>query len=159
NAPFMSILDAALNDRPIKIFTRVDNESVLDKDASDAANEKVREVRDQFNDWLWTDDERARRLHRYYNDNFNSLRVLEYTGQHYANEEGKYILPGMNPNMSLRPNQIKDVWQAVTTGKLLDASEVGAGKTYILGAIAMEWKRLGISRKPAIAVPKPRIGA
>src|SRR5262249_9027703 len=66
---------------------------------------------------------------------------------------------GMNPAMSLRPNQIKDVWQAVVNGKLLDASEVGAGKTFILGAIAMEWKRLGIASKSAIAVPKPRIAA
>src|SRR5262249_52508450 len=66
---------------------------------------------------------------------------------------------GMNPAMSLRPNQVKDVWQAVANGKLLDASEVGAGKTFILGAIAMEWKRMGIARKPAIAVPKPRIAA
>ena len=61
--------------------------------------------------------------------------------------------------MSLRPNQVKDVWQAVANGKLLDASEVGAGKTFILGAIAMEWRRVGIASKPAIAVPKPRIAA
>src|SRR5262245_4671828 len=159
-ADFVDVLDAELNDRPIKLYDKdADGNSYLDKEASDAANGKVKEVREKFADWLWTDGERSKRLHRYYNDNFNSLRVLEYIGAHYANEEGKYILPGMNPNMSLRPNQIKDVWQAVANGKLLDASEVGAGKTYIMGAIAMEWKRMGIARKPAIAVPKPRIAA
>ena len=159
-ADFVDVLDAALNDRPIKLYDRdADGNSYLDKEASDAANEKVKEVREKFADWLWTDDERAKRLHRYYNDNFNNLRVTEYTGAHYANEEGKYILPGMNPGMSLRPNQVKDVWQAVANGKLLDASEVGAGKTFILGAIAMEWRRVGIAKKPAIAVPKPRIAA
>src|SRR5262249_37905950 len=158
-ADFMEVLESALNDRPIRIYDRVDNTSVFDKEASDAANEKVREVREQFADWVWTDDERARRLHRYYNDNFNNMRVIEYAGAHYANDEGKFILPGMNPGIELRPNQVKDVWQAVANGKLLDASEVGAGKTFILGAIAMEWKRMGIARKPAIAVPKPRIAA
>ena|GEM_PF-1788542 len=158
-ADFVDVLEAALNDRPIKIYDRVLDANVFDKEASDAANEKVREVREQFADWVWTDDERARRLHRHYNDNFNNMRVIEYTGAHYANEEGKFILPGMNPQLELRPNQVKDVWQAVANGKLLDASEVGAGKTFILGAIAMEWKRLGIAHKPAIAVPKPRMAA
>jgi len=61
--------------------------------------------------------------------------------------------------MSLRPNQVEYVWQAVANGKLLDASEVGAGKTFILGTIAMEWRRVGIAKKPAISVPKPRIAA
>ncbi len=158
-ADFVDVLSAALNDQPIKIYDRTEDGSALNKEASDAANEKVREVRDQFADWLWTDDERATRLHRYYNDNFNNMRVIEYSGAHYMNEGGKYILPGMNPAISLRPNQVKDIWQAVANGKLLDASEVGAGKTFIIGAIAMEWKRLGIARKPAIAVPKPRIAA
>lgn len=158
-ANFVSVLDAALNDRPIRIYDRVGETRVLDKGASDLANEKVREVREQFADWLWGDDERALRLHRYYNDAYNNIRVIEYAGTHYANEVGEYVLPGMNPNLSLRPNQVKDVWQAVANGKLLDASEVGAGKTFILGAIAMEWKRLGIASKPAIAVPKPRIAA
>jgi len=158
-ADFIKVLDAALNDNLIKIYDRTKDGSEFNAQASEQANAKVQEVKEQFADWLWADDERAKRLHRYYNDNFNSLRTIEYTGEHYADEDGKYRLPGMNPNMALRPNQIKDVWQAVSNGKLLDASEVGAGKTFILGAIAMEWKRLGISRKPAISVPKPRIAA
>ncbi len=134
-ADFIDVLDAALNDRPIRIYEKdPDGNSYVNKEASDAANEKVREVRDQFADWLWTDDERAARLHRYYNDNFNNMRVIEYSGAHYMNEEGKYILPGMNPGISLRPNQVKDIWQAVANGKLLDASEVGAGKAQPLDA-------------------------
>ena len=81
-ADFIDVLDAALNDRPIKLYDRdADGNSYLDKEASDAANEKVREVRDKFADWLWTDDERAKRLHRYYNDNFNNLRVTRVHGR------------------------------------------------------------------------------
>jgi N12 class adenine-specific DNA methylase len=155
-ADFVHVLEAALNDRPIRLYDR--NEG-FDKEASEAANEKVKEVCEKFDDWLWTDDERSTRLHRYYNDNFNNLRVIERTYTHYANEEGRYVLPGMNPSMSLRPNQVKCIWQAVTNGRLLDASEVGSGKTFTLGAIAMEWRRLGLFHKPAIAVPKPRISA
>src|SRR5262245_48335834 len=68
-ADFIDVLDAALNDRPIKLYDRdADGNSYLDKEGSDAANEKVKEVREKFADWLWTDDERAKRLHRYYND-------------------------------------------------------------------------------------------
>lgn len=158
-ADFIDVLDAALNDRPIKIYDKTRDGSVFNLEESEKATAKVQEVRDQFADWLWMDHERTHRLHRYYNDNFNNMRVIQYTGEHYRNADGKFVLPGMNPAIALRPNQVKDVWQAVANGKLLDASEVGAGKTFILGSIAMEWKRLGIARKPAIAVPKPRIAA
>ena len=69
-AGFMDVLEAALNDRPIKIYDRTRDESVLNREETDKANAKVQEVRDQFQDWLWADDKRAKRLHRYYNDNF-----------------------------------------------------------------------------------------
>lgn len=157
-ADFIDVLESALNDQPIRVYDQVTKDTrVLNQQATEEANTKVQEVKDAFNDWIWSDSDRAQRLHRYYNDNFNNLRSIQYTGEHYKGKDGRYVLPGMNPQMDLRPNQIKDVWQAVVNGKLLDASEVGAGKTYILGSIAMEWRRLGLARKPAIVVPKSRM--
>ncbi len=156
---FIDLLEAALNDRPVKVtrYDSAEKKSYVDEDATIAANAKTEEIKDAFQNWIWQEDERALRLHRYYNDNYNDIRVIEYRGEHYKNDQGKLILPGMNPMIELRPNQVKDIWQAVVNGKLLDASEVGAGKTFIMGGIAMEWRRLGLAKKPAIVVPKSRL--
>lgn len=156
--PFHKILEAAFNDEVIKVYDQIDRDTRLyNKEESEKAMNKVQDIRDAFQDWIWNDAERATRLHRYYNDNFNNIRLTEYAGNHYRNADGKFVLPGMNPLIELRPNQVKDIWQAIVNGKLLDASEVGAGKSYILTAIAMEWRRLGQHRKPAIVMPKSLI--
>lgn len=158
-AGFIDILTAALNDKAITIrYKDAEGRSIVHVEETEEVALKVQDIKDAFADWVWSDTERAVRLHRYYNDNFNDLRAITYKGEHYKNADGKYTLPGMNPAMSLMEHQIKNVWHAVSTGRLLDASEVGAGKTFIMGSIAMEWRRLGMVKKPAIVVPKARLG-
>lgn len=153
-APFIKIMDAALTGVRIMVYDKTGDTNVLNPEATEAANAKVNEVQEQFRDWLWKDDARRKRLHRYYNDNYNNIRPIEYDAAHYRNADGVYVLPGQNPEIQLRPHQANAVWQIVSTGKALLAHEVGTGKTFTKVTAAMELRRLGLARKPAIAVPK-----
>lgn len=155
-ASFKTIAEAALNSSGVQIWDTIDDKGtkVLNIEESERANEKVEALKQAFYGWVFSDTERATRLHRYYNDNFNNMRRPQFSVEHYRDANGHLRLPGMAPGVSLREHQARDIWHAVTKGKMLDATEVGGGKTFILIGAAMEWKRLGMAAKPAIAVPK-----
>ena len=146
--PFMALLDAALNNKSPNIYdTDSDGKRILDKQATEDARGKIQDMRDEFREWLWNDDERRERLHKHYNDTFNNIRPMEYDGSYLS-------YPGMNPDWNMRPVQGNFVWQAITRGKGILAHEVGIGKTATMVAAAMELRRLGLAKKPAIVVPK-----
>src|ERR1041384_2627940 len=153
-AGFMTLLQSALADKPVVVYDKDGDKTYVNNEASAAANAKVKEIRDAFDEWIWEGDERRDRLHRYYNDNFNNIRTIDYTADHYKDENGDYQFPGMNPGIRLRPHQANAVWQIVSTGRALLAHEVGTGKTFTMVTGAMELRRLGLAKKPAIAVPK-----
>jgi N12 class adenine-specific DNA methylase/uncharacterized protein (DUF3820 family) len=156
HANFEKLLTAALNNKPITIYEPGETEGskVVNLTATRDAQAKVEEIKDAFfkegSGWLWEDDERRDRLTRYYNDNFNNIRTITYDGSHQT-------FPGMNPNFKPHPHIPNAVWQVVTTGKALFGHEVGTGKTTAMVASAMELRRLGLARKPAIACLKSNI--
>jgi N12 class adenine-specific DNA methylase len=47
-----------------------------------AAREAQQKIKDRFSEWIWQDEERARRLARFYNDRFNNIRLRTYDGSH-----------------------------------------------------------------------------
>ena len=151
-ANFDDILDAALNGKSIKLWIRDGDTKTLDRKGSDDANAKVRELQGKFQNWVWDDDERRERLHRYYNDNFNNIRNVEWDGSHLT-------LPGKDPAISVYPHIKNFVQQMISTGRGLANHEVGMGKTYAMIASAMEMRRLGLVKKPAIACLKANIEA
>jgi hypothetical protein len=115
-----------------------------------AAREAQQKLKEKFSEWVWKDEERAHRLARYYNDTFNNLRLRTYDGSHLT-------FPGMNRTM-LRENDLdkhqKDaVWRILQNDNTLLAHVVGAGKTNVMVAAAMEMKRLSLAHKPMIVVP------
>lgn len=138
---FMDLFEAALNNTTVSVYDPGPEPGTreLNRQATDDANAKVREMKEAFAGWVWDGDERRQRLHRFYNDNFNNVRLLEYDGQHQS-------FPGMNPAVNVHPH-IKDfVWRVVTTGKGLAAHEVGTGKAQPLDANVLTptgWKRMG----------------
>ena len=149
----VSLLDAAMNGRPIVVRIPDPNDSdkkIVDKKATEDAMAKAGAIKDAFREWIWEDDARRERLHRYYNDHFNNIRHIKYNGSHQR-------FPGANPAIELRDHQKDFVWQVVTTGKGLAAHEVGTGKTFSMIAAAMELRRLGLARKPAIACLKANV--
>jgi N12 class adenine-specific DNA methylase/2'-5' RNA ligase len=133
------------------IGSGADTKTVINEKETLAAREMQQQLKDRFRGWAWQDPERAETLGRLYNDEFNSLRLREYDGSHLE-------LPGMAANIKLRPHQKNAVWRIISSGgNTLLAHVVGAGKTYEMIGGAMELRRLGLSKKPLMVVPKNRV--
>lgn len=143
---FSKLLEAVLNNKAITIYKGAKKDNVVDREATDAANATADRLREDFRRWLWSDKDRAKRLARYYNDNFNNTVLREYDGSHLT-------FPWINPEITLRQHQKDAVWRMLTSGNTLVAHCVGAGKTWEMQAAGMEMRRLGIANKPLYCVP------
>ena len=119
---------------------------VLNKKETAIAQGKQDLIKQAFQDWIWKDPERRRRLTADYNERFNAIRPREYDGSHLH-------FYGMNPEISLRKHQKDGVARIIYGGNTLLAYVVGAGKTYTMVAAAMECKRLGLCNKSMVVVP------
>jgi N12 class adenine-specific DNA methylase len=145
------LIDDALNGRTPTIYDQIDKDTrVVNQQETIAAREAQQKIKDRFSEWIWQDEERAQRLSRLYNDRFNNIRLRTFDGAHLT-------FPGMNRSM-LRANDLdkhqKDaVWRALQSDNTLLAHCVGAGKTAVMTASAMEMKRLGLAHKPMMVVP------
>ncbi len=145
------LIDDALNGRTPTIYDQIDRDTrVVNQQETIAAREAQQKIKDRFSEWIWQDEERARRLARLYNDRFNNIRLRTYDGSHLT-------FPGLNRSL-LRRNDLdkhqKDaVWRALQSDTTLLAHCVGAGKTAVMAVTAMEMKRLGLAAKPMIVVP------
>lgn len=144
------LLDAALSQRLHTVTDTVDVNGTDRRVRNDAetlaARDKQSALADRFSTWVWEDDERAQRLAGRYNQLFSSVALTKYDGSHLS-------LPGLTSSFELRPHQRDAVARIVTDGRALLAHMVGAGKTATMVTAAMELRRLGIVRKPAIVVP------
>ncbi|VTS00593.1 dna methylase : Helicase, C-terminal OS=Blastopirellula marina DSM 3645 GN=DSM3645_28052 PE=4 SV=1: Methyltransf_26: SNF2_N [Gemmata massiliana] len=120
---------------------------VVNPEATLAAKEKQKLIRDQFRAWVFADPDRTERLVRLYNDAFNNVRPRQFDGSHLA-------FPGMSRAAPpLRPHQKDAVWRGMSGGNTLLAHVVGAGKTGCMVATAMKMKQAGLIRKPLVVVP------
>ncbi len=108
--------------------------------------QKQEEVKQRFKDWIFQAPERREALVNEYNRRFNSTRAQEYDGSHL-------VFSGINPNIELRPHQKDAIARILYGGNTLLAHEVGAGKTFVAVAAAMEKKRLGLCHKSLFVVP------
>ena len=149
---FKEILSAAVNGKTIKITDKDSDGKVYPLvEETDAANEKVAELRERFKEWVWTDETRKEQLEKAYNETLNDWVPTQYDGSHQT-------FPGLRTTgWPLRDLQKDAVWRMVSTGKGLLAHEVGLGKTASMVAGAMELKRLGLAKKPTIACLKANI--
>ena len=142
----LDLIEIALNLKtPIIYDYDEDGSRTLNVEETAAAKLKFETIRERFKDWLWIDSERTDRLTNLYNDKFNTHVERQFNGDHLE-------LPGMNPQVTLRPHQKNAVWQALN-GNTMFAHAVGAGKTFSMIAAAMEQKRLGLAQKPMLVVP------
>lgn len=154
--PRMSMVDLVekvLNNGAIVVRDRVDeHKTVVNQEETAAAQAKANELKEAFADWVWADPERRDRLERIYNETFNSYRAPSFDGSHLT-------FPGMSPEwlQRVRPQQRNAVWRNIVEGRALVGHEVGAGKTLTLAATVMEHRRLGLARKPMVAVKKANL--
>jgi N12 class adenine-specific DNA methylase/SAM-dependent methyltransferase len=128
------------------IRTPSGDRTVLNLDATLAAQEKAAALADRFSDWAWEDPARAAALAATYNDRFNNLVLRCYDGADLS-------LPGLAITFRPRPHQVAAVARMISEPAVLLAHEVGAGKTAEMIIGITELRRLGLARKPAIVVP------
>jgi N12 class adenine-specific DNA methylase/SAM-dependent methyltransferase len=120
--------------------------SVLNLDATLAAQEKAAELAERFSAWVWEAPARARELARTYNERFNNIALRSY-------DHAKLSLPGLAATFKPRPHQIAAVARMISEPAVLLAHEVGAGKTAEMIIGVTELRRLGLIRKPAVVIP------
>lgn len=149
------IMENLLNLRETKVYKSVgygeEKKSVLDLDATRAAQRKAQKIEESFESWIFQDPQRRADLVDTYNRKFNAIRPREYDGSHLT-------FPGMNAGIQLHGHQKNAIAHAIYGGNTLFAHSVGAGKTFEMIATAMESKRLGLCNKSLFVVPNHLTG-
>ena len=144
------LLELALNMKSPTIYDTIQTgdreERVINQDATLAAREKQKLIKEKFRSWVFSDPERTERLVRVYNHAYNSLRPRLFDGSHLD-------FPGMNQTIRLRPHQVNAIWRGMSSGNTLLAHSVGAGKSFTMAATGMKMKQAGLIKKPIYAVP------
>lgn len=145
-----ALVEHALTGRPINITRTVrtgDSKStVTDTTAIEAANDKLRAVKDEFASWVWRDGDRADRLVQVFNDKFNTTVPRTYDGRHLT-------MPGASKLFNIFDHVKRGAWRIIQSGNTYLAHAVGSGKTFQMVIAAMEQKRLGFIKKPMMVVP------
>ncbi|HXE51922.1 MAG TPA: DEAD/DEAH box helicase family protein, partial [Tepidisphaeraceae bacterium] len=144
------LLELALNMKSPTIYDTIQagdrEERIVNQEATMAAREKQKLIKERFRAWVFTDPGRTERLVRLYNDTYNNLRPRLFDGSHLD-------YPGMNTTIKLRPHQDDAVWRGMSSGNTLLAHVVGAGKTFTMAATGMKMKQAGLIKKPMYVVP------
>ena len=144
------LLSDALNSRVPQIFDVFKDAGgerrVLNVVDTEAAREKLQKIRNEFEQWIWTDADRTDRLARLYNDRFNNIAPRKFDGSHLK-------LPGASGAFVLYGHQKRGIWRIIADGSTYLAHAVGAGKTMTMAAAVMEQRRLGLIAKAMLVVP------
>ncbi len=152
------IVEAGLRNSVVKVMRKVgegdEAREELDEEATAAAIEKVEAWQTRFREWLFFDDPaRAEEVAARYNDAVGGWVPPSFSGE-WVNTP-----PGLKAQgIDLHDHQKAAVAQILTTGDLLLAHKVGAGKTWTMATAAMEMKRMGIASKPMFVLPNHLVG-
>ena len=87
-----ALLELALNMKTPVIYDpdpADPDKRVVNQEATLAAREKQKQIKEKFRSWVFTDPDRTERLVRLYNDTYNNLRPRLFDGSHLD-------FPGMN---------------------------------------------------------------
>jgi N12 class adenine-specific DNA methylase/2'-5' RNA ligase len=150
--PALNLIEAGLNQRGILVKDRIDGgpppKYAVNETATQLARERMQKIEDEFARWLWDDEARAQYYHTYYNETYNDQAAREWDSTPYA-------IPGLTPEWAekMHPHQWAAIRRISRGRNTLLAHVVGAGKTVEMAAGAMELRRLGLAKKPMIAVP------
>lgn len=145
----VEMIDNKLNNRTIRITYRdSDGKQHVDQERTELAIIKARAIAGEFSDWAFRDSTRRNKLVEIFNEKFNIRVNRQYDGSHL-------MLPGKVPDqvIAMRRHQKNAIWRGVFERFLLLDHAVGAGKTFTAIAIAMERRRMGLSKKPMVVVP------
>jgi N12 class adenine-specific DNA methylase len=144
-ADFLTLLEMGLSQKDPVIKDIVDKKTVVNIQETENARAKMQEIKRKFADWLYLDVDRAEDITRLYNEQFNCLVDRKYRGE-------VLTLADANPEFKWRSHQKNAIWRSLQKDATLLGHSVGAGKTGVLVATAMEARRLGLAKKPMIVV-------
>ncbi len=113
-------------------------------EASADAELKADLLRTEFERWART-SESAPNIEQEFNDNYVAIIPRQFDPPPFEH------FPGASTTIKLRDYQRRAVMRGVA-GAYLNAHEVGMGKTFTGITTAMEWRRLGIAKKPLVVV-------
>ena len=150
------LIEDALNLKETKVFDQIENPdgsktSVLNKKETMLAGQKQELLKEEFQNWIFADQEQRNRLVKTYNERFNSIRNREYDGSNLS-------FDGMGEGIALYEHQKNAIARILYGGNSLLAHVVGAGKTFEMVASSMEAKRLGMCTKSLFVVPNHLTG-
>lgn len=145
----MKLAEKALNMRSVTVK---DADGNVDVAETKAAADKIRDIKDAFEEWAFKDTERREALVNDYNDRFNSYANMDFSSL------SEYLTcGGLSSTFKPRPYQKRAVARIVFNGNTLLAHGVGTGKTAEMIISAMERKRLGITKKNMFVVPNHKV--
>lgn len=146
---FQTVVSAALSNQNITVkYKNADGSESVDVQATEEVNEKISKIKEDFATWLWSDPERRVQLEKEYNHAFNAWATPKYDGS-FMSMQGMALSLGNGP-FNLRQHQQNAIWRAIVNRRSINAHEVGTGKTFTMGGIALESRRYGIAKKPLI---------
>lgn len=121
----------------------------FDPEDTQLAKENYRKIKSAWDDWKYNDYERRESLAGIYNQTFNNTVLRVYDGSHI-------VLPGLIGFVP-RPHQKDAIFRNIQQLGGINDHIVGAGKTLIQIATAMELRRLGMASKPLMIGLKSQI--
>jgi len=151
NKDAKDILLAALNLKRLKVFYKVHDKTVFDREATEAANALKNQMSERFVNFVKKNPELAKAVEDEFNTKINIYVNRDYSG---TGKDGVY--PGAAETINGKPVRMREHQRAVIAraieGNTLIAHCVGAGKTFSMITIAEELKRLKLANKNLIVV-------
>jgi N12 class adenine-specific DNA methylase len=147
---FDRLLTAAMGNTAPRIMDPRDRDGgpYYNAKASEEVATRIQEIREKFQDWIWKDAERTVRLEAAFNEVMNAIAKPHFDGS-FMDMSGMALLRGDDP-FNMRRHQANGIWRGISLRRGLFAHEVGTGKTYTIGGIAIEGRRYGRWNKPML---------
>lgn len=145
----LTLLENILNMKTLVIHDVIDKEKntrILNQNETVKVLEKQEKLISEFQNWVWNDETRKRRLQGAYCRRYGNIKKRNFDGS-FLN------FPNMNEVVELRPHQKNSVARILFSPNTLLAHDVGAGKTFTMIAAGMELRRLGKSQKNLYVIP------
>lgn len=147
------LLNKLMNSESIRIYKESINwrgevVRVLDHEATEQTNIIAEQMKLEFANWIYDQQDLVDQLTELYNEKFNSFVVQKYDGSHL-----QFVGKVPDDVIELRRHQKNAAWRGIVEPFVLYDHVVGSGKSYLSITRALERKRLGLSEKPVIVVP------
>lgn len=147
----VEILNATMNNQQIIIHESIGGKQVKNIEMTSSAQQMQEQMQEEFIAFVRADKNIEAETEEIYNEIFNSYRERDF----WTPELKHY--PNANPAITPMDHQKRGVARAMSESTLF-AHEVGLGKSILIMITALELRRLGLAKKPMIAVQNKTIG-